>query len=314
MPRAYGVNAQLLGLTATSYGAAPVGDYARLPFVSSDLGAEQALVATDVIGQGRDSAPQTRDLIKVSGNVVVPADLRNIGQWLTWLLGAPTTTGAAAPYTHTWISGASSLPSFALEVGFTDVSKYFMELGLVLGSMAWDLKTSGNADVTCAIVGQSEVIAAASGGGAPTEEVFTRFSQFQGMIQKDGVTLAAVTAAKATYDNKLESVQVIRSDGLVDGVDPTLAELTGEIDVRFTDTTLMDAATAGTPMALTFGYQIDASNSFQVTAHHVLLPKTKLGVTGPGGIQAKYQWQASKDPTLGKMATFVLTNDVAAYS
>ena len=38
MARAIGANAQLLGRFETAYGAAPTGNFARLPFVSCDLG------------------------------------------------------------------------------------------------------------------------------------------------------------------------------------------------------------------------------------------------------------------------------------
>ena len=110
MARAYGANAQLLGVVETTYGTAPTTNFIKFPFVSSDLGSEQGLIASNLLGQGRDPAQPIRDVIKVTGNVVVPVDLRNFGYWLKALLGAPVTTGGGAPYTHTFVSGASTLP------------------------------------------------------------------------------------------------------------------------------------------------------------------------------------------------------------
>ena len=92
MARAYGANAQLLGKFETVYGTPPTGNYIKFPFVSSDLGSEQGLIASDLLGQGRDPSQPIRDVIRVEGNVVVPVDLRNFGHWLKALLGAPTTT------------------------------------------------------------------------------------------------------------------------------------------------------------------------------------------------------------------------------
>jgi len=54
MARAYGANASLLAAFETTYGSNPVGDYWKLPFVSTTLGSEQGLIANDLIGLGRE--------------------------------------------------------------------------------------------------------------------------------------------------------------------------------------------------------------------------------------------------------------------
>ena len=53
MARAYGANAQLLGLFEATYGTPPIGDFIKFPFVSSALGSEQNLINSDLLGQGR---------------------------------------------------------------------------------------------------------------------------------------------------------------------------------------------------------------------------------------------------------------------
>jgi hypothetical protein len=47
--------------------------------------------------------------------------------------------------------------------------------------------------------------------------------------------------------------------------------------------------------------------------HEVYLPKPKQPITGPGGIQAAFAFQAAEDPTLHKTLTAALVNDVSAY-
>jgi hypothetical protein len=79
MARAYGANAQLLGLFEATYGTPPVGDFIKFPFVSSALGSEQNLINSDLLGQGRDPAQPMRDVINVEGDIVVPVDLRIAG-------------------------------------------------------------------------------------------------------------------------------------------------------------------------------------------------------------------------------------------
>jgi len=312
MARAYGANALLLGKFETVYGTTPSGNFIKFPFVSSQLGSEQGLMASDLLGTGRDPAQPIRDVIKVEGDVVVPVDLRNFGHWLKALLGAPATTGSE-PYVHTYQSGLASLPSLSLEVGMPDIPAYFTNMGVRLNSMQLSFARSGGASATLNCIAQGETRASTSAGGTPTEAAITRFNQFQGSVKKDGTQLGNVTGAQITYSNNLEKIETIRSDGKIDGADPTIAALTGNIDVRFADTTLIDAATNNTPVELEFGYAIDVNKSLLFTAHQVYLPKPKLSLSGPGGVQATFNWQAAK-PDSGQMLTVTLTNDVETYA
>ncbi len=312
MARAYGARAQLLAKFETTYGAAPTGNYDKLPFVSSGLGAAQNLIESDLIGQGREPLIASRDVIDVDGDIVVPVDLRNIGQWLKALLGAPVTTGTG-PFTHTYVSGAPALPSLAIEVGFPEVPAFLTMTGCLLDRMALSFQRAGHANATLGLIGQKETRAGTTGGGTPTERVLTRFNQFQGSIRKDAAALANVTEATLDFANGLERVPAIRADGLIEAVEPSICKLAGRIVTRFADTTLLAAAEAGTAMELELAYAIDASNKLTLTAHEVLLPKPKTTVEGPGGVEATFDWQGAKDPGLAKMLTVALVNDVAAY-
>ena len=77
--------------------------------------------------------------------------------------------------------------------------------------------------------------------------------------------------------------------------------------------TLIDAATNNTPLELTFGYAIDADHRLTFIAHEVYLPKPKLSISGPGGIQATFEWQAAKATSVARMFTVELVNDVSSY-
>jgi Phage tail tube protein len=85
-----------------------------------------------------------------------------------------------------------------------------------------------------------------------------------------------------TYPNNLEEIETIRDDGLIEGADPTIAALTGRIDVRFAETTLIDLAADGTPVDLEFACTLSSQARLVLTAHKVYLPKPKLAVEGPG--------------------------------
>jgi hypothetical protein len=312
MPRARGANAVMAAAFESVYGTPPVSGFKKLPFVSSNLGEEQNLIESDLLGYGRDPQAPARDVINNVGDVVVPVDVRNFGTWLKLLLGNPTTTGTG-PYTHTFVSGALTLPSLAIEVGMPDVPSYGMNFGARGNTLAIQMQRSGLLNATIGIIAQGETRSSSSAAGSPTEAAIKRFAQGQGEIKRDGTQLGNVVSGTFNYSNNLDPVEIIRPDGRIADADPAMVSATGDIVVRFADTTLLDLAIAGTPVELSFGWAIDADESLLITLHEVHLPKPKLPISGPGGVQATFNWQASEDPSLSKTVTVVLVNDVATY-
>lgn len=298
----------------STYGTAPAsGSYWKMPFARSDLGSEQPLLASELLGYGRDPLAPVKDAITTEGDLVVPIDARFLGVWLKALFGAPTTTGASAPYSHEFTSGSWNLPSMAIEIGMPDVPFFAMNTGCKANSINWTMQRSGLVTATVNIVAQGEAKATSSAAGALNTMALTRFGSFNGAISREGSQLGNIVSGQITYSNNLDPVETIRSDGMIDGADPSVAALTGDITVRFADTTLYDQAVAGDPCELTFAYTIDANTSFELVAHSVYLPKPKLPLEGPGGVQATFAWQAALDSVAGQMATATLVNDVADY-
>lgn len=423
MARSYGSATTLLALKEATYGVKPGGNWEKYAFVSSDLSAEQNLIASDLLGQGREPRAPFRDVINDEGNLVIPIEGRDFGRWLQFLLGNPTSVGVAATgditftlnpsaghtitingivwtfvasgatgnqtniggsltatltqlatdlnasvnasitpatysngggtklnivhdtlggvgnaftlasgnpngvvsgatlsgggYNHTFISGAAALPSFAAEIGHTNVPAYFVHTGCMLNSMALNFQRSGAANATLNIIGQGETRYAASQGGTPTSRVYKPFSQFNGTIKRNSVALANITGAQFTYSNGMEAVPTIRNDGLIEAVDPTIISISGSIDARFADTTLVDDAINNNAIELELAYKLaglDGNNfSLTWTFHEVYLPRPRIPVSGPGGVQASFNWQGVYDDALTKSATVVLKNDIATY-
>ena len=423
MPRSYGSATTLLARQESTYGVKPSGNWEKYAFVSSDLSAEQNLISSDLLGQGREPRAPFRDVINDEGNLVVPIEGRDFGRWLQFLLGNPTSAGVAATgditftanpsathtvtingvvwtfvasgatgtqtniganlaatltqlatdlnasvnasitpvtyanvggtklgfthdtlsavgnaftiasgnangvasgatlsgggFTHTFISGAASLPSFAAEIGHANVPAYFVHTGCVLGSMALNFQRSGAANATVNIIAQGETRFASTQGGTPTSRVYKPFSQFNGSIKRNNVALANITGAQFTYSNGLQAVPTIRNDGLIEAVDPTIINVNGSIDVRFADTTLVDDAINNNAIELELAYKLAGleGNNFSLTwtFHEVYLPRPRIPVSGPGGVQASFNWQGVYDDALLKSVTVVLKNDVTSY-
>ncbi len=312
MARARGANAIMAAAFETTYGTPPASGYKKLPFVSSALGEEQNLIESDLLGLGREPLPPSKDVANNEGDVVVPVDLRNFGYWLKLLLGAPTTTGTG-PYTHTYVSGALALPSMAIEIGLPDVPSYGMNFGVRANAMTIQMQRSGLLNATMGLIAQGETRSASSGAGTPSEAAIERFSQGLGEIKRNGVALGNIVSAELTYSNNLDKVEVIRPDGRIEDAEPAMVAANGNVVVRFADTTLLDQAIDGTACELSFGWEIDADRSLLFTLHEVYLPRPKLSVSGPGGVQATFAFQAANDSTLQKTMTVVLVNDVPTY-
>ena len=288
-------NTQLLIAYEASYGSDPGGNYQKVPFISLDLGGSQDLIADEILGSGRDPKDAAVDLLTVGGQIVVPLDLRNIGYWLKGLLGAPDSAGSSAPYTHRFVSGKTTLPSMAIEVGLGDVPAYFLNLGCKINSFQVGLSRRGRAQATLQIAGQSEAKNTTTQGGTAVSELTVRqLLQREGNIQRNGSDLSSILTSNLTYVNNLEAVETIRSDALVEGQDEGVAALTGDVTSRFADTTLLDDAIAGTFVALSMPYTIDSDNKITLKALRALLQRAGRSIGGPGGVDAPFSWQASE--------------------
>jgi hypothetical protein len=296
----------------TVYGTAPATGFRTVPFASTTLGSEQPLIASELLGQGRDPLAPIKDAVTADGDVVVPIDVENLGLWLKAAFGQPATTGTT-PKTHTFQSGNWTLPSLAIEAAMPEVPRFAMYSGCVLDQLSWQVQRSGLLTATARLVAQGETIAITTSAGTPAELALKRFGHFNGAISRNGSALGNVVSAEITYANNLDRIETIRSDGKIDGADPSIAALTGRIEVRFADSTLVTQAINGDPCEISFAYVLPSGESFTFTVHAVYLPRPRIEISGPQGVQATFDWQAAKAASPARMCTATLINDIEAY-
>ncbi|MAM40282.1 MAG: hypothetical protein CMQ11_17485 [Gammaproteobacteria bacterium] len=314
MARARGARSQLAVAFETVYGTAPASGFTRLPFASSTLSAEQPLLSSELLGYGRDPLAPVKDAITADGDLTIPIDADAFGFWLKAAFGGPTTTGTApGPYTHEFRSGNWTLPSMAIETGMPEIPRFAMYSGVMVNQLSWTMQRSGLLTATAQLVAQGETVSTTSQAGTPADLNLLRFGHFNGAITRNGAALGNVISAQITYANNLDRIETIRADGMIDGADPSIAALTGQIEVRFADMVLMNQATAGGPCELEFGYTLTSGESLTVTAHAVYLPRPRLEISGPQGIQASFDWQAARGSSPARMCTVTLVNDIEEY-
>ena len=312
MARAQGARAQMALGFETVYGTPPVSGFTKMPFASTSLGSEQPLLNSELLGYGRDPLAPIKDAVTADGDVMVPIDAEAFGFWLKAAFGDPITSGVG-PYTHEFRSGSWTLPSMSIETGMPEVPRFAMYSGCVLDQLSWQVQRSGLLTATARLVAQGETIATTTGAGTPAELALQRFGHFNGAISRNGSALGNVVSAEITYANNLDRIETIRSDGKIDGADPSIAALTGRIEVRFADSTLVTQAINGDPCEISFAYVLPSGESFTFTVHAVYLPRPRIEISGPQGVQATFDWQAAKATSPARMCTAILTNDVETY-
>lgn len=316
--RARGSNAIAKACFEATPGIVPAASagWFSLPFSSHGLGEERGLIEDDLVGNGREMQDPVHDVASNDGDLVVPVDARNFGNVLKLFFGGPETEpgpgGTPTYYEHLFVSGASTLPSLSIEIGSPEVPAFSVHRGARGNQLKIGMARSGLLNATCSLIaiGETDVVNATVGAANPVELAVVRFPQAAGSVKKDGVTLGSVVSTDFTYSNNLEKAETITADGRIEDSDPGKAQMTGSITIRFADKALLTAASSGTPVDLSFGWTVgDHSLMFEVP--RVFLPKTKRPITGPAGIQATFNFQASG--ALGPVCSVTLKNDVEGY-
>lgn len=232
--------------------------------------------------------------------------------------GATLAGGAATgPYNHKFQSGALNLPSMALEVGMPEVPRFGMNFGGCANTLGLPIARSGNLNATVGLYCQGETEYASSQAGTPTVLDLERFTHFTGQMEADGVPLADMVGGQININNGLDKVETIRRDGRIGGADAGMFTITGDIRFRFGNIRSQDmlaAAVAHQKVDLVMSWQIAAGKSCTLRIPAATLPRPKLAISGPGGVEATFSFQGSQAAGLGKSCIVTLVNDVSSYA
>ena len=265
MARAQGARAQMALAFETVYGTAPASGYTRVPFASTSLGSEQPLITSELLGYGRDPLAPIKDAVTADGDVVVPIDAEAFGFWLKAAFGEPVRPAAAGPWTHEFRSGGWTLPSMSIETAMPEVPRFAMYSGCVLDQLSWQMQRSGLLTATARLVAQGESVAGTPPPPARRRSsALKRFGHFNGSITRNGQRSATSSRPRSPMPTTSTGSRPSAATAASTAPIPSIAALTGRIEVRFADQQLVNQAIAGDPCELEFGYALPSGRELHL--------------------------------------------------
>ena len=142
-----------------------------------------------------------------------------------------------------------------------------------------------------------------------TEAFFT-------MGETDFVVLARLSSSDTVERliSDFEAIPEVGDGGVIQAIDPGAPSLSGSFNVRFANFDNYDAALNNGTASLELMWELAANRYVKFTIHRLRLPKVKHSITGPGGIEASYDWRGELDTGQGASLTVELANAQADYS
>ena len=303
MSQARGSNAQLIFQEETTFKTDPATpDCKKLHFVSESLRFSRPLNPSNILRGNRNPTRGFPDNVEVTGNVITNLQPFQLGSMLKFLLGSVTTTGTG-PYVHT-IKIGSTLPSFLVEKGFTDIGQYFKYNGCKINRMSMSITTSGEQQITFNILGAKETASGTSFDSTPTDAGYKAFDGLSiATIEEGGAAIATVTSIdNLTIENNLDgSVYTIGSQGERKSLPEGVVKVSGTLNALFEDLALYNKAKNRTESSLKVVFQFGSGDGSAGNEYlEFLIPELEYSpnapvIPGPQGVLVELPFEAYYD-------------------
>jgi len=301
-----------------SFGTAPSTPAGKiLPINSFGVNVSRNKNSAETLTGRRDPVEPFDGDVEVSGDVVVPVDLRAFPWWLKLLMGAPATTEDTGVYTHVF-KVSDTTPSGILQCQFgTDPLSYGLFNGAKVSSLSMTVGGDEELTATLSIAGRNAVYSTTNYDSSATPVTLKRLNNFQAQLKRNGSNFATVTQLDLTIDNGLDtSIRTIGGEGMVYDIPEGIMNVSGTMTALFTGLDLIEEAKNSTEMSLEVGVEIDASNSFKILFPEVQAQYQGPQVEGATGITVEFPFVAyfNNDTTNNSCVVITVKNDVASYA
>ena len=293
-------------------------------FTECSVAAQQNNVQPNTISADRSRAKPGAGNLDVSGNLNVEMAPETIGFYLRHILGAPTTTGASAPYTHTFRPKA--LPTGLIVekdwegAGLTDKIEQF--LGCRVSQATIAVPQEGAATLAMQLQGASYVIATAPIDGTLADPGHNGWFAPDVSVNVGGSSATNIKSVQMTINNNLDGGRYALGSGgerleLPEG----FADVSGQV-TAIVDSTLfsafIDKAKARTDTALevilTSGAGTGASagnEKLSLKLDHALIALATPPITSPNGMEVTFTFTGFKSGGTDKGLVAVLLSPLA---
>lgn len=314
---ARGYKTQCLLDFETSFGVAPGTPAGHiLPINSFGLNVSRAKNTAATLTGRRDPVEPFDGNTEVTGDIVVPVDCRAFPYWIKLLMGAPTTSGEAAPYTHVFKIGDTSLSGIVQCKYGTAPLTYARFDGAKVSSLS--ITTGGDEELTATITmaGRSATYSETDYNAAAAAVTLKRLNNFQAYLKMGGADVATVTQVDLTIDNGLDTtIRTLGSQGMVYDIPEGIMSITGTATMLFTGLDVLDEAFANTEKSLELYWEIDESNKVTFLLPELQFQYQGPTVEGPTGIIVEqpfvaYYTDAAEDTCF----QVTVVNDVQSYA
>jgi hypothetical protein len=293
-------------------------------FTECSLAASQNLVQPNTISADRSRAIPGAGNVDVSGNLNVELAPQHVGFYLRHCLGAPVTTGAGAPYTHTFRPKALPVGLLVekdwIGAGITGKTEQF--LGCRVVSATIDVPQEGAATLQMQLNGAKYTVGSAPVDGTLGDTGHTGWFAPNAAVSIGGSASTKVKSAQITINNNLETGRyTLGTSGERYDLPEGFADISGSITV-LVDTDLfsafIDKAVARTDTALaitlTHGAGTGASagnEKLTITLDHALIELATPAISSPGGTELSLTFQSYKSGATDKGLVAVLLSPLA---
>lgn len=293
-------------------------------YTECGLVAKQNAVQANTLSASRSRSQPGAGNIDVSGSYNMELAPQHVGFWLRHILGAPTTTGASAPYTHTF--RPTNLPVGLLveknwvTAGLTNKVEHF--LGCRVADATFAVPQEGACTLAVNLQGAKYTIATAPLDATLADPGHTGWFAPDVTINIAGSPSLICKSADIKISNNLDNNRyTIGTGGERVDCPEGFADVTGSVTV-IVDTSLftsfIDKAKARTDTTLelvyTFGTGTGASagnEKLSLKLDHALIDLTSVPINSPGGAEISFNFNSFKSGSTDKGLVAVLLSPLA---
>lgn len=217
--------------------------------------------------------------------------------------------------THVYPIDLVDRPSALLELGHTDIGKYYRTVGAKVNSLSYDI-TAQEQNITLAIIAGAETEEASVFDATPTVLTPLRGCGHGGQLSDgSGTTLGTVVSGDIAVGNNMTGQPLadgLEGYGLIEQGDTSIG---GKIRTVFDGAGAYALARASTSTRMRISSSVaNGSDTFRLVwdCPNVELVEKAPPKEGKSGLYAELDWMAHRD-SAGNLPLVMLTNDVASY-